>query len=104
MKSIYNALRSNGKLVFCENLVGSSLHSVLRKNFSPSYGTWRYISISELHELTRMFSELKYSTYGYLGVLGRQKIPNQILGFVDKKIDHFIKDENKYIVSCICEK
>lgn len=104
MKSIYTALTDSGKLYFCENLYASPLHHYLRKRYMKWGDQWRYIHLKEIPDLTEEFRKVESSTFGFCGVFGRRPFLADLMGTVDIWFDRWIKDENRYIVSCICSK
>lgn len=104
VRSIYRALNEQGKLCFCENLKASSLHQFVRQRFTRWGERWRYPTIAEIDELTKEFSITEYKTFGCLGVFGRAKWLNTVLGVVDGCVDKCVKPENRYIITCVCSK
>lgn len=104
MKNIYDALKGGGVLYFAENMKASLLHQVLRRLFAHRDVKWRYVSLSEICELTDVFSEIERCSLGFLGVLGRQKWSSGILSELDNRFDRYIKEQDRYIVSCVCRK
>ena len=81
MKNIYFSLKIDGSLLFAENLKASVIYQILRKGFAKK--SWRYISSTEAIELTSLFSETNYKTFGFLGVLGRNKWLSNVLSTMD---------------------
>ena len=65
---------------------------------------WRYIHLEEIPDLTEEFRKVESSTFGFCGVFGRKPFLADLMGTVDIWFDRWIKDENRYIVSCICSK
>lgn len=104
MQSIYAALNENGKLCFCENLTASPLHQFARKRFTGWGSRWRYLTIAEIEELTSEYKAKKYKTFGFWGVFGRTGWLSNVLGTVDGAFDKYVKESNRYIVSCVCSK
>lgn len=104
MQNIYFALNERGKLCFCENLKASPLHQFARKKFTRWGERWRYVTTAEIKELTKEFQTIKFRTFGFWGVFGRAKWLSNVLGTLDGCIDRYIKEENKYIISCVCRK
>ncbi len=102
MKSIYRALNEKGRLCFCENLTASLLHQFARKKFTDWGGRWRYVTIDEIKELTSPFSSMEFQTMGFWGVFGRTKKLSGMLGMLDGFVDRYVKEKNRYIVSCVC--
>jgi SAM-dependent methyltransferase len=102
---IYKALKPGGKLIFAENLIGSSLHQLLRKNFIKWGRSWRYISIDELDLFLFLFKSWEYKATGILASLGRSEKSRNIFACVDNMImNHLCPDRWKYIVYGIAEK
>lgn len=104
IENIYTALNENGTLCFCENLKASNIHQFARKKFTKWGKKWRYLSLQEVTALTEKFSEVEIQTIGLLGVFGRRDWQAQILGTIDQCFERVVKNEWKYIVSCICRK
>ena len=102
MGSIYNSLKKDGVLLFAENLKATMIHQVLRKTFAKK--NWRYISLEEALQLAGPFSETSYKTFGFLGVLGRNQWLNNALSAIDNLFDRCLKEQYKYIISCVCRK
>jgi SAM-dependent methyltransferase len=102
---IYKSLKPGGKLLFAENLVGSSLHQLLRKKFVRWGRTWRYISINDLTQFLFRFKSYKYETSGILAAFGRTEWQRNIFAYVDQFLLNYIcPDHWKYIVYGIAEK
>lgn len=104
MESIYAALNENGTLCFCENLIASPVHQFARKKFTGWGSRWRYLTTDEIKELTKEFQTIKFRTFGFWRVFGRTKWLSNVLGTLDGYIDRSIKEENRYIISCVCSK
>lgn len=104
MENIYRALKPGGYLLFAENLVASKVHQFCRKNFIPWGTKWRYLTINEIEEMTKIFKRKKIKYYGYFGTFGRNEVQRKVLGKLDEKLNSFIADRNKYIVFGILEK
>lgn len=104
MKSIYRALADGGKLYFCENLSASPLHHYMRKRYTKWGNQWRYIHLKEIPELTEEFTKVESMTFGFWGVFGRKIYLAELMGTVDIWFERWIREENRYIVSCVCSK
>lgn len=104
IESIYLALNEKGRLCFCENLTASPLHQFARKRFTGWGSRWRYVTTSEIEELTKEFPIAEFQTFGFWGVFGRTKWLSKVFGTLDGCVDKYVKAENRYIVSCVCSK
>ncbi|HET9031247.1 MAG TPA: class I SAM-dependent methyltransferase [Candidatus Aquilonibacter sp.] len=84
--SMYRALRPGGRLLFAENLSGSGLHKFFRSTFVRWGNAWRYVTVDEMLDFLRDFSDVKYATTGVLGTFGRNERQRQMLASVDRKV------------------
>lgn len=82
-EEIHKALRPGGVLIFAENLVASSLHQGLRRQFTKWGGDWRYVSTDELEGFLSPFSRKEIKTTGFLATLGRNEQQRSILARFD---------------------
>jgi ubiquinone/menaquinone biosynthesis C-methylase UbiE len=98
IQEIYRILKPNGIFLFAENLKGSFLHMLLRKKFVRWGKSWRYISIEEMKEFTSCFSSFKYLTVGFLGAFGRTESQRKVLYLLDKIVELFIREKDKYVI------
>jgi SAM-dependent methyltransferase len=102
---IYKSLKPGGKLLFAENLIGSSLHQLLRKKFVRWGRTWRYISVSELGRFLFQFKFYRYETSGMLAAFGKTEWQRNIFARFDQLLlNHICPAQWKYIVYGIAEK
>lgn len=105
MAQVYKALKKGGYCCFVENLTGLRLIQFLRKKIRPwGEGKWRYITKDECKILVKEFQVETMETVGVIGLLGRIKGLSWLFGKIDKFLEIFIKDNGRYIVSCICKK
>lgn len=102
IQEMYSALKPGGVLVFAENLVGTSFHMYLRNHFRKI--DWRYLNLEELKDMTSIFSDVQFITYGFLGTLGRNEWQRYILSKLDTLINIVIPNKKKYIAFFICRK
>ena len=63
---IHKALKTGGKLFFCENMNSTFLHQYFRSK-KPWGHYWRYPSFDELIKMSRQFRKIDYDTYGLIG-------------------------------------
>jgi len=99
VREMHRVLRPGGKLLFAENLVGTRLHAFLRKRFVAWGERWRYLSLGEVHDLLRPFSEVTRVCTGLLATFGRREWQRSLLHFVDVLVDPITPDAWKYIVA-----
>lgn len=103
MRNCYRALKPGGFLCFVENLTGSGMHMWLRKKYRPWGKSWRYVTIDELKSLLADFSDIDMNSFGFLGILGREKCFD-ICSRLDSMFDPLLSVSNKYIASCVAKK
>ena len=104
-KEIYKALKPGGKLLFAENLIASPLHQRLRKKFVNWGISWRYVSIEEIKECLKNFSEYDIKSTGLLGTLGRNENQRNFLSSIDDiLLNKICPDTWKYIAYGIATK
>jgi SAM-dependent methyltransferase len=84
VQAMHRALRPGGRLLFAENLIGSSMHKFFRSKFIRWGNSWRYVTIDEMRDFLRDFRDVKYSTTGVLGTLGRSEGQRRMLSAVDR--------------------
>ena len=104
-KEIYKALKPGGKLLFAENLVASTFHQRLRKEYVNWGNSWRYVSTKEIKEFLKGFTSFDIRTTGVLGTFGRNESQRNFLSTIDQLFLNKICPENwKYISYGIAEK
>lgn len=102
---IYKALKPGGKLLFAENLTASPLHQLLRRKFVNWGNSWRYISIDEMKQFLKNYSNVEIKSNGVLATFGRNESQRKFLSVVDDVFLNRICPKNwKYIVYGIAEK
>ena len=106
IQQMHKCLKKGGELLFAENLVGSPMHIFMRKNFIRWGDKWRYVTIKEILEmLNTLFSEVKYTTAGFLGTFGRTDFQRKILGTLDQAfIASLVPKDWRYIIFGIAKK
>lgn len=104
IENIYCALKPGGYLLFAENTMASPLHRFLRKHCNAWGNYWRYVSLTEIDELCRPFSEVRWKSFGFLGALGRSETQREVLGSVDRWCDRFLPAGARYCVSVVARK
>ena len=101
---ISKALKPDGYLFFAENLAGSNLHMFLRKKLRKWGSTWHYFKVDELISYLSLFKEIQYESFGLVGLFGRVSFVNKLFSSFDRKFDHKVKENKRYIISLICRK
>jgi ubiquinone/menaquinone biosynthesis C-methylase UbiE len=102
---IYKALKPGGKMLFAENLVGSSLHSFVRKRCVHWGASCRYVTTDEMRSFTSRFSRLDMRTTGVLGVFGRTEFQRNLLSSFDQALlNRLTPPRWRYLVYGIAEK
>jgi SAM-dependent methyltransferase len=102
LTEIHKALKPGGKLLFAENLEGTLLHKMLRKNFGTK--RWSYLRMNEINDVFAPYSKITYTTVGFFGCLGRNEWQRNLLGKIDGMLSWIIPNKNKYILIGIAEK
>lgn len=104
IENIHRALKPGGYLLFAENTTASPLHRFLRRRFSSWASYWRYVTLDEVDELCRPFSQVWRKSFGFLGTLGRSEGQRIFLGSIDRLFDCFLPAGAKYCVSVVARK
>ena len=102
ISEVHKALKPGGMLLFAENLEGSSIHRYFRRK----YGTrgWNYLKFSEIDRIFNNFRELKYTTAGFFGCMGRNESQRSILGSLDRVVEKLVSEKNRYIIIGVAKK
>jgi len=104
-KSIYNALKPGGRLLFAENLAASPLHQFFRKKFVKWGSEWRYPKLEELEQWLSNFSKVEIACKGVWATFGRSEKQRNLLSAFDNVIfNHITPKQHKYIVFGYAEK
>lgn len=104
LSQIHKALKPGGHLFFVENLCGTKMHMFLRRKLRRWGNEWHYRSIQKTLEMLEGFQEVRYDSFGLIGILGRTKALNRLFGAVDKRFDHKMAPDKRYIISLVCKK
>lgn len=101
---ILRVLKPGGRLFFAENLVASKLHQSLRRRFIPWGAAWRYLQLSEVHDLFAPFAELSTDTWGFFAAFGRTEGQRILLSGLDRIFCPLIPESQRYIAFGIAKK
>jgi SAM-dependent methyltransferase len=105
IRSIYDALKPGGRLLFAENLAGSALHRYFRARWVPWGRTWSYVKIDEIRSLLRAFSRVDVATTGFLAPFGRTETQRRLLSTFDRSpMGSLLPQHWRYIVYGIAVK
>lgn len=100
----HRVLKSEGLLVFSENLDASWLHQILRKKFVKWAKYWRYLNVNEVEELFGSFPERHFAQFGFFGTLGRSELQRTLLGLLDTVTNPVISKKYLYILAGVLKK
>lgn len=98
MSEIHRVLKQSGALLFAENSAGTKLHQYLRKKYVGWAQRWRYISLNEVKEWSKLFANAFIKSYGTLSIFGRSEKQRKILAAVDWSIHPVVPRRCKYII------
>lgn len=101
---IEKALKPGGCLFIAENLEGSSLHMFLRKKLRKWGSIWHYFKVKELVDYLLAFKDVRYDCFGLIGLFGRGAFLSRLFSSFDRKFDHKVKENKRYIISLVCRK
>jgi SAM-dependent methyltransferase len=102
--SIYRALKSNGVLLFAENIEASFLHKTIRKKFVSWGNEWNYLKLDEIEGLFSSFKSVEYITIGFWGAFGRNEKQRNLLGRFDRLFETLVPKRMRYIVIGVAKK
>ncbi|MDR2346344.1 MAG: class I SAM-dependent methyltransferase [Planctomycetaceae bacterium] len=104
-EQIHKALKSDGKLLFAENLVAAGLHTWARKMFRKHGKSWRYQQFEELRILCSKYFDQNYRTVGFVGIFGLNECMKALFGFLDSILfDWCLPENRRYIFIDFCTK
>ncbi len=102
---IHKALKPGGKLLFAENLTASGFHKFIRRKFVRWGESWRYVTLSEMAEFLKAFSNVEIRTTGVLGAFGRTERQRHLFAGIDQAVLNRVTPARwKYIVYGIAQK
>ena len=104
VRELHRVLKPGGKLLYAENLQGSSLHMFLRRRFVPWGAAWRYVSFDEMREFLKPFKASRHRAFGFFSAFGRTEAQKSLMHRVDRLCAPFIPDSSKYVLVGCAEK
>jgi len=102
--AIHRALKPGGYLLFAENLRASRWHGWLRDRFASGKDGWHYWTINELISLHQSFDRFEFTTFGFVGALGRREWQRDWLARVDTVVSPVVPANQRYAMAAICRK
>ena len=105
VRSMYEALKRGGRLLFAENLTASPLHRYFRERYVRWGRDWSYSDVPEMQSLLRDFSHVAYRTVGTLGAFGRSEAQRRFLSRFDgSTLAELVPEGWRYIMYGIATK
>jgi SAM-dependent methyltransferase len=95
MRSIYDALRPGGYLLFAENLTASWLHRYARSRLRDFL--WRDVALRELREMVAPYSTVCLQTTGVLAAFGTTEYQRRLLAWADRVVVPFCPPRWRYV-------
>ncbi len=103
--SMYNALKPGGKLLFAENLTGSSLHRFFRRRYVRWGTRWRYVTVEEMRAFLQPFHAVSFETTGFFGSFGRSESQRRLLAAIDRAgVNAMVPPSWRYLIFGVAEK
>lgn len=87
--AIHRVLKSDGTLLFAENLEGATLHRFFRKKFIRWASYWRYFQYKGDQDFYQQFKHKDFKAVGFLSGFGRSEGQRSFLAGVDKVVLFF---------------
>lgn len=104
IQNMYDALKPGGLLVFAENIYATPVHNFMRKHFVKWGDRWNYLKLKDIIGSLDQFSEIRYTTVGFLACFGRNERQKRTLARLDQIIEPFIPKKSRYIVAVVAVK
>ncbi|MCT8342242.1 MULTISPECIES: class I SAM-dependent methyltransferase [Photorhabdus] len=105
INQIFHSLKEGGEFWFAENLVASPLHKFFRRNYIKWGNAWGYVTVNEMTDYLSAFSNVNYTTLGFLATFGRSESQRRFLGVLDNKVLNKIVPKHwHYIIIGVAKK
>ena len=95
---MYRVLKTDGALLFAENLKGTKLHAFLRNKFINWSSNWRYIDLKEDAEFFQKFRKKHFKTAGFIATFGRSEAQRSGLASIDSCLMWAISKKWRYVL------
>ena len=102
MREIHKSLKKGGEVLFIENMRGAFIHQMYRKRYGARRNDWCYPSFFDFIEMSKIFSKVKYETFGVLGSSGNLLI--KVRKSFDSKFEKTFPKSWRYIFAGIYQK
>ena len=102
MREIHTSLKKGGEVLFIENMRGAFIHQMYRKRYGATRNGWCYPSLSDFIKMSKIFSKVKYETFGVLGSSGNLLI--KVRKSFDSKFEKTFPKSWRYIFAGIYQK
>ena len=102
MREIHTSLKKGGEVLFIENMRGAFIHQMYRKRYGARRNDWCYPSFFDFIEMSKIFSKVKYETFGVLGSSGNLLI--KVRKSFDFKFEKTFPKSWRYIFAGIYQK
>jgi SAM-dependent methyltransferase len=102
MRQVHKSLRKGGEVLFIENMRGAFIHQMYRKKYGATRNGWCYPSLSDFIKMSKIFSKVKYETFGVLGSSGNLLI--KVRKSFDFKFEKTFPKSWRYIFAGIYQK
>lgn len=95
---MYRVLKTDGALLFAENLKGTKLHAFLRNKFINWSANWRYIDLAGDALLYEKFRKNYFKTAGFIATFGRTETQRRALATIDSALIWAIPKKWRYVL------
>ena len=102
MRQVHKSLKKGGEVLFIENMRGTFIHQMYRKRYGATRNDWSYPSFSDFIKMSKIFSKVKYETFGVLGSSGNLLI--KVRTAFDLKFEKTFPKSWRYIYAGIYQK
>ena len=102
MRQVHKSLKKGGEVLFIENMRGTFIHQLYRKRYGATRNGWCFPSFSDFIKMSKMFSKVKYETFGFLGSSGNLLL--KVRTTFDLKFEKIFPKNWRYIYAGIYQK
>lgn len=96
---MHRVLKTEGALLFAENLQGSKMHQYLRKKYVDwGDGSWKYLDVNKDKDLFDKFKTQHFKQVGFMSNFGRSEKQKSIFASFDKIVSWMLPKKWKYVL------